>query len=98
MAEVENMKNTTKQQPILERRAVSISLNTVMFLTNFFIVSTLWRQYAPNLIGLGRLTLCWVAASGLTWMITSFAKGVVRLVLAILLLGVLIFIMTVHGT
>ncbi len=79
---------------ILERRSVGVPLNAVIFLTNIFIVSYLWRQSAPNLTGLGRLTLCWVAASGLTWMITSFAKGVVRLALAILLLGILTFIIT----
>ncbi len=79
---------------ILGRRSVGVPLNAVIFLTNIFIVSYLWRQSAPNLTGLGRLTLCWVAASGLTWMITSFAKGVVRLALAILLLGILTFIIT----
>jgi len=89
------MKNTINA--FLERRSVSIPLNAVLFLTNFVIVSYLWRQSAPDLTGLGRLTLCWVAASALTWLITSFAKGVVRLVLAILLLGVLFYITTLHG-
>ena len=88
------MKNTINT--ILERRSVSMPLNAVLFLTNFVIVSYVWRQSAPNLTGLGRLTLCWAAASGLTWLITSFAKGIVRLALTILLLGVLTYIMTLH--
>ena len=90
------MKNSINT--FLERRSVSIPLNAVLFLTNFVIVSYLWRQSAPNLTGLGRLTLCWAAASGLTWLITSFAKGVVRLALTIILLGILTFILTLHRT
>ncbi|MEI6826709.1 MAG: hypothetical protein WCK54_14030 [Desulfuromonadales bacterium] len=82
---------------ILERRSVNIPLNAVIFLTNFVIVSSLWRHSAPDLTGLGRLTLCWAAASGLTWLITSFATGVVRLALAFILLCVLTYIMTLHG-
>ena len=89
------MKTTIKN--ILERRSVSIPINAVLFLANFVIVSYIWRQSATDLAGLGRLTICWAAASGLTWMMTSYAKGIVRLALAILLLGVLIYIMTLHG-
>jgi len=44
--------------------------------------------------GIGRLILCWVAAYGLTWMMTYLTKGAVRVALAILLLGVLILVMT----
>ena len=86
------MKSSMKN--ILERRAVSITLNAAIFLTNFFIVSFLWQQLAPDLTGLGRLTLCLVAASGLFWMVTSLARGgAVRLTLTIVLLGVLACIM-----
>lgn len=90
------MKN--KLNTILERRSVGIPLNAVIFLTHFLLVSYLWRQFAPDLTGLGRLTLCWLAASGLTWMTTSLARGVVRLVLAIILLGLLVYITSYYGT
>jgi hypothetical protein len=89
------MKNSINT--ILERRSVNVPINAVLFLANFVIVSYVWRQSAPDLAGLGRLTICWAAASGLTWMMTSYAKGIVRLALAILLLGVLTYIMTLHG-
>ncbi len=90
------MKNSINT--ILERRSVNVPINAVLFLANFVIVSYIWRQSAPDLVGLGRLTICWAAASGLTWMLTSYAKGIVKLALAILLLGVLTYIMTLHGT
>ena len=67
------MKNRFKN--ILERRAVSITMNSVMFMTSYFVVSFFWRKSAPDLTGLGRLTLCLVAASFITWMMTSLAKG-----------------------
>jgi hypothetical protein len=88
------MKKVTKEENIWERRAVSISLNAVLFMTNFFLVYFIWLLSAPEISGLGRLTVCWVAAYGLTWMMTYVTKGAVRLVLAILLLGVLAFVMT----
>jgi hypothetical protein len=85
------MKNRIKH--ILERRAVSITMNAVMFMTSYFLVSFFWRKSVPDLTGLGRLTLCLVAASCLTWMMTSMAKGGgVRLALTILMLGLLAYI------
>ncbi len=82
------MKNSIKN--ILELQAISITLKAVMFLTNFYIISFFWRRSAPELTGLGRLTLCMVAASGLTWMMTSLAKsGTMRLTLIIIMLSVL---------
>ncbi len=85
------MKNRFKN--ILERRAVSITMNSVMFMTSYFVVSFFWRKSAPDLTGLGRLTLCLVAASFITWMMTSLAKGGgLRLALTILMLGLLAYI------
>lgn len=88
------MKTNTNRESILEQRAVTIPLNAVMFITNFFLVYFVWLMSAPEMTGLGRIISCWVAAYGLTWMMTYLAKGKTRLVVAVLLLGVLIFVLT----
>ena len=88
------MKKTAKQESILERRVVSIPLNAVMFITNFFLVYFIWLLSAPEISGLVRVIGCWAAAYVLTWTMTFATRGAARLVLAIILLGVLAFVLT----
>lgn len=93
------MKKHPRPVNFLERRAVSIPLNAVIFITNFFLVYFIWLLSAPEVSGIGRVVTCWIVAYGLTWMMTYLTKGAVRVALAVFLLGVLTFIMTFqHGT
>jgi len=88
------MKKAAKQENFLERRPVAIALNAVLFITNFFLVYFVLLLSFPEITGPWRVVSCWVAAYGLTWMMTYLTRGAGRLVLALLLLGVLLFVFT----
>lgn len=78
----------TKKPGILERRDVSIILSAVLFVINFLFFYFIWVYTFPDIKGLMRIALCWVGAYALTWVMTYVTKGVSRLILTIIMIGV----------
>lgn len=90
------MKITTHKQNILEQRAVSIALSIVIFITNFFLAYFSCLMLFPEWTGPWRVISCWVAAYGLTWIMTNLTRGVRRLVLSLILIGMLFLVFALH--
>lgn len=90
------MKKPVKAENFFERRTVAIPLNAVLFITNFFLVYFVLLMSFRDTAGLWRVIACWATAYGLTWMMTYLSKGVWRLFLTLLLLGVLLFVLIFH--
>jgi hypothetical protein len=74
---------------ILERRAVSIILNAVLFISNFLLFYFIWLYSFPDITGLARVGLCWAGAYALTWVMASQTRGAARLALVTVFLGIL---------
>ena len=85
---MQNANETTRIPGILERRDVSILLSAVLFASNFLSFYFIWLFVFPAITGLMRVAMCWVGAYALTWMMTYVTKGVSRLVLTLIMLGV----------
>lgn len=85
---MENAKEATQNSSILERRDVSIILSAVLFVINFMCFYFIWLYAFPGITGIMRLILCWVGAYAFTWLMTYMTKGVSRLILTLIMLGV----------
>lgn len=83
---------TTKEpgnsKSILERRDVTIILSAVLFITNFLLFYFIWLYAFPGITGILRLIFCWIGAYAFTWLMTYMTRGLARLVLTLIMLGV----------
>lgn len=80
--------NQQRITAMLERRDVAILLSAVLFVINFLLFYFIWLYVFPDLTGMTRMAVCWVGAYAMTWAMTHFAKGLTRLILTLLMLGV----------
>jgi hypothetical protein len=73
---------------MLERRDVTIILSAILFVINFMCFYFIWLYAFPGITGIMRLLLCWVGAYAFTWLMTYMTRGVWRLILTVIMLGV----------
>lgn len=83
---------TAEVLSVLERRDVSILLSAVLFGTNFLLFYFIFYNVFKDITGFMRLALCWVGAYAMTWTMTFMAKGAVRLIITVILLGMLFIV------
>lgn len=89
---MQDLKETTKNPGVLERRDVAIILSAVLFGINFLLFYFIWRYAFPGITGIMRVVLCWTGAYALTWVMTYVTKGGARLILTLIMLGVQYFV------
>jgi hypothetical protein len=82
------MKEPTGTKSILERRDVSLILSAVLFVINFLLFYFIWLYAFPDMTGIIRVVLCWGGAYAMTWLMTCMTKGLARLILTLIMLGV----------
>lgn len=85
---MEKAKTTPPKTGILERRDVSIILSAVLFIINFLLFYFIWLYAFPDMTGIMRIVFCWIGAYALTWLMNYMAKGVWRLILTLIMMGV----------
>lgn len=85
---MESAKETTTKKNVFERRDVKIILNAALFIINFLFFYFIWLYAFPSITGGARVVLCWVGAYALTWLMNYMAKGVWRLLLVLIMMGV----------
>ncbi len=81
-------KEVAQNRNISDRRDVAIILSVVLFALNFIFFYFIWLSIFPEMTGALRVVVCWVGAYALTWFMTYVTKGVSRLVLTLIMLGV----------
>ena len=81
-------KDKTQGTPVLERRDVTIILSAVLFVINFMLFYFIWLYAFPDTKGILRVVLCWGGAYAMTWLMTCMTKGLARLILTLIMLGV----------
>lgn len=79
---------STRVTSVLERRDVAILLSAVLFVINFLLFYFIGLYAFPEMTGIARVVLYWVGAYSLTWVMTYLTKGVSRLILTLVMLGV----------
>lgn len=85
---MQNTIKTTRDTDFAGRRDVAVILSGVLFVGNFFCFYFIWLNLFPEITGIMRIAFCWVGAYALTWFMTFVTKGVARLILALIMLGV----------
>ncbi len=78
----------TQNLKIAERRDVAIILSVVLFVINFLLFYFIWISAFPEMTGILRVVLCWIGAYALTLVMTYMTKGVARLILTLVMMGV----------
>jgi len=81
-------KEVTLKTGISERRDVAMILAAVLFAINFLGFYCIWLIVFPEMTGIMRVVMCWVGAYALTWIMTYLTKGVSRLILTLIMIGV----------
>lgn len=84
------MQTTTDstKKSAFERRDVTIILSAVLFIINFLFFYFIWLYAFPGITGIMRIVFCWIGAYAFTWLMTSMTKGVWRLILTLIMMGV----------
>lgn len=85
---MDTIKESTGKKNILERRDVVMIMSAVLFVINFMFFYFIWLYAFPGITGIMRLLLCWVGAYAFTWLMNYMTKGIWRLILTLIMLGV----------
>ena len=88
MRPIQTTKESTGKKSILERRDVAIILSAVLFVINFMFFYFIWMYAFPGITGIMRVIFCWVGAYAFTWLMTYMTKGLARLILTLIMLGI----------
>lgn len=81
-------KESTTKKSVFERRDVTIILSAVLFVINFLFFYFIWIYAFPGITGIMRVILCWVGAYTFTWLINYMTKGIWRLIMVVIMMGV----------
>ena len=76
------------KKSVFERRDVTIILSAVLFVINFLFFYFIWLYAFPSITGIMRVVFCWVGAYAFTWLMNYMTKGVWRLILVLIMMGV----------
>lgn len=91
------MNDDPKQQAdnmkFMDRREINFVISTVLFLTNFLLMYFICLRTFPDITGIPRLLLVWVGAYAMTWFMSYVTRGLTRLALSLILIGVLYFVL-----
>lgn len=85
---MQTVKETTGPKSVFERRDVTIILSAVLFVINFLFFYFIWLYAFPAITGIMRIVFCWVGAYAFTWLMNYMTKGVWRLILVLIMMGV----------
>lgn len=85
---MQTIKESTSPKNVFERRDVTIILSAVLFVINFLFFYFIWLYAFPTIIGIMRVLFCWVGAYAFTWLMNYMTKGVWRLILVLIMMGV----------
>ncbi|MCM2357381.1 MAG: hypothetical protein NDI77_04480 [Geobacteraceae bacterium] len=91
------MNNDPKMQAdnpkFMDRREINFVISTVLFLTNFLLMYFICLRAFPDITGIPRVLLVWVGAYAMTWVMSYATRGLARLTLSLILIGVLYLVM-----
>jgi len=73
----------------MDRREINFAISAVMFLTNFLLIYFICQRTFPDIAGITRVILVWVGAYAMTWVMSHQTRGLARLALSLIMLGVL---------
>jgi len=94
--EMSAKKGVRKEQGA-EPKALRWGIHFLLFCTNFLLLYFIWVVAFPGVAGLVRLLTCWLGAYGMTWLIARRTGLTARLLLALGLLAMLLFVLFSRG-
>ncbi len=77
----------------MDRREINLFISAVLFFTNFLLIYFVCQGAFPDITGLTRLVVVWVGAYAMTWGMSYATRGLARLALSLILIGVLYIVM-----
>lgn len=85
---MQTIKESPTKKSAFERRDVTMILSAVLFAVNFLLFYFIWLYAFPGITGIMRIVFCWIGAYTFTWLINYMTKGIWRLLMVILMIGV----------
>lgn len=82
-------KRQSDDQKFMDAKAINIGISAVLFVTNFLLMYFVCQRTFPDLVGFPRVAAIWVGAYAMTWVMSYSTRGLARLVLSLIMLGVL---------
>ena len=86
-------KKQEESQKFMDRRGINIVISAVLFITNFLLMYFICLKAFPDITGIPRMLFSWVGAYAMTWFMSCFTRGVARLILSLIFIGVLYIVM-----
>ena len=84
-----DLKKQADNPKFMDRRGINIVISAVLFITNFLLVYFMYQKTFPEVAGFTRVAMVWLGAYAITWVMCYATKGLSRLVLSLIVLGVL---------
>lgn len=73
----------------MDGKWINFGISAVLFVTNFLLIYFVCQKTYPGIVGITRVVLTWVGAYAMTWVMSYGTRGISRLVLSLIMIGVL---------